>query len=421
MQQHVFVNDGPDFWSGPLSTFGGSPGNYDPSTPQDASLNVIRAYGDAEIIPEECSKYDKFFTIEKSSVEKFIAWWNCDQGNEFAVECENVEPLEDEVLESILNWPAHGDVGLGQDYYLAPFYDNPNGPEGANGEYRPIIDGDYPWYDINSEVDCRADRRVTLFGDKTQWWVFNDKGNVHQASQGEPIGMEIRAQAFSFTTNDEINDMTFYNYEMINRGTQTLFNTYFAQYVDADIGSSADDYVGCDVSRGLGFAYNGDADDNASGGIQWGLNPPAIGVDFFEGPYQDPDAGIVNFPGTVSGDNPLTESTPQGAALAFEYGGIPYEGLGIGYGDGIADNERLGMKRFFYYNNAGGIQGDPSTAAEFYGFMQGFWGTSGNAHTFGADGLQGSIACNYMFPGDSDPAGWNTVAAGQSADVFSWC
>ena len=40
--------------------------------------------------------------------------------------------------------------------------------------------------------------------------------------------MEIKAQAFAFATNDEINSMTFYNYELINRSTQTLTNTYFA-------------------------------------------------------------------------------------------------------------------------------------------------------------------------------------------------
>ena len=58
---------------------------------------------------------------------------------------------------------------------------------------------------------------------------------------GEPIGIEVRAQAFSFATNDEINDMTFYNYELINRGTFTLYETYFGQYVDADIGDPTND------------------------------------------------------------------------------------------------------------------------------------------------------------------------------------
>ena len=234
--------------------------------------------------------------------------------------------------------------------------------------------------------------------------------------------MEIRAQAFSFATNDEVNDMTFYNYEMINRGTQELKKTYFAQYVDPDLGGSADDYVGCDVSRGLGFCYNGDLNDDATGQGQganalWGENPPAVGVDFFEGPYKDADADLISYPGLPPGDNPLTESTPQGALEAFEYEGIPYGGLGLGYGDSISDNERLGMARFIYYTNGGGIQGDPENAAQFYGYMQGEWGTSGNPHTFGANGLSGTVPANYMFPGASDPAGWSTASAGQGADV----
>jgi hypothetical protein len=83
------------------------------------------------------------------------------------------------------------------------------------------------------------------------------KGNIHTESGGNPIGMEIRGQAFAFSTNDEINDMTFYNYELINRGSFTLQNTYFAQWVDADLGFANDDYVGCDVRRGLGYCYNG--------------------------------------------------------------------------------------------------------------------------------------------------------------------
>ncbi len=413
------INTGPDFWAGPLSTFGGSPGNYDPSIPQSAASNIIRAYGDAEIIPEECNKYDKFFTIEKGTVQEFINWWRCTNGITKPSECEEIEALNPDDLKKILDWPAHGDVSLGQDYYLAPFYDNPDAPDGANGRYDPITDGDYPWYDINGEVDCRADRRVTLFGDQTNWWVFNDKGNIHQASGGDPIGMEVRAQAFSFATNDEVNDMTFYNYEMINRGTQELNNTYFAQYVDSDIGGFTDDYVGCDVSRGLGFCYNGDLNDDVSNGAQtFGLNPPAVGVDFFEGPYQDADASFINYPGLPPGDNPLTEPTPQGALEAYQYLGIPYEGLGIGYGDTIPDNERMGMRRYIYFTAQGGaVQGDPNTAAEYYGYMRGEWGTSGNAHTFGEDGLIGTVPANYMFPGDSDPAGWSTAGAGQGADV----
>jgi hypothetical protein len=339
-------------------------------------------------------KYDNFFTVRKTEVQQFVSWWNCTYGDALPEDCETVEALDQEVLNRIVNWPAHGDPALGQDYYLAPFYDNPDAPAGANGFYDPINDGDYPWYDLNDEVDCRNDRRVTLFGDETNWWVFNDKGNIHTETGGDPIGMEIRAQAFSFATNDVINDMSFYNYELINRGTQTLFNTYFAQYVDADIGGAFDDYVGCDVARGLGFAYNGDAVDE-TGAQNWGENPPAVGVDFFEGPYQDAD----------DLDNPLTTNIQD----AIDSLGIPYKGLGIGYGDGVVDNERLGMRRFIYYNSSGSqIQTDPENANQYYGYMKGEWGVSGSTHSYGGTGLGGSILANYMYPGDSDPLFWGT-------------
>ena len=53
--------------------------------------------------------------------------------------------------------------------------------------------------------------------------------------------MEIRAQAFAFATNDEVNSMTFYNYELINDPPNT--NQYlFWSYLDSDIGCSFDDY-----------------------------------------------------------------------------------------------------------------------------------------------------------------------------------
>lgn len=97
---------------------------------------------------------------------------------------------------------------------------------------------------------------------------MNDKGNIHTETGGDPIGMEIRAQAFAFASNDEINNMTFYNYELINRGTQTLYNTYFGFFTDGALGNPYDDYVGCDVNRGLGYYYNGDNYDEEQSGFR---------------------------------------------------------------------------------------------------------------------------------------------------------
>ena len=383
---HMF-RQGNDFWAGPLGDLIAGTGNFDPFSVQNADLTLYRDYGAAEIIPSECLKYDRFFTIRKAEVRQFIAWWNCDQGISAPEDCEGVTKPDDEIMDRIVNWPAHGDVSLGQDFYLAPFYDNSTETASSNGFYDPINDGDYPWYDLEDEIDCRNDRRVTLFGDETHWWVFNDKGNIHTETGGDPIGMEVRAQVFTFATDDAINDMTFYNYELINRGTQTLFNTYFGQWVDSDIGFAANDFVGCDVNRGLGFGYNGEASDQGQGGQDpYGASPPAIGVDFFEGPYQDND-GIDNAKGIGAGE-----------ALN-----------GIGYGDGVADNERFGMRRFVYHNIGGGPTGDPNNATDYYLYLQGFW-QNGQNMVYGGNGFNtgSTLPTDFMFPGDTDDQFWGT-------------
>jgi len=383
---HLF-RQGNDFWAGPLNSLIPGTGNYDPFIPQSAELNLVRNSGAAEILPATCSFYDQFFTIRKSEVLQFIAWWNCENGVTDPADCGDIIRPSEDVFRRIQEWPAHGDESIGEDFYLAPFFDNALPGETGNGVYDPIADGDYPWYDIEDVVDCRNDRRVTLFGDETHWWVFNDRGNIHTETGGDPIGMEVRAQAFTFATDDEVNDMTFYNYELINRGTQTLQNTFFGQWVDPDVGFAANDLVGCDVGRGLGFCYNGDLTDAGQAGQPgYGANPPAVGVDFFEGPYQDND-GIDNAEGIADGE-----------ALN-----------GIGYGDGVVDNERYGMQRFVFHGIGPGPYNDPNTAADFYSYLRGIW-LDGLPMQFGGNGnTTGSgVPTRFMFPDDSDPLGWGT-------------
>ena len=361
-----YRGSGDDFWPGPLTV------------------------GNAEVDETVCEEYDRFFEINRIDAVNHRIYWDALLAGE---DISEIFP-DGYVMPSYFEpdqYPAMGDIG--QSDVLAPFYDYNN-----DGIYDPEF-GDYPGYDVFQEIDCRAlDREdpVPLFGDKTYYWIFNDKGNVHSETQGQPIGMEIRAQAFAFATQDEINNMTFYNYQLINQGTQTLNNTFFGQYADPDVGTSQDDYVGCDVQRGLGYCYNGDANDESStSSFGYGLNPPAVGIDFFEGPYQDDD-GI---------DNPDTLDYN----IALDNDGIPYTGLGIGYGDGIIDNERFGMRKFIYYNNSSnpGI-GDPQIAAEHYNYMTGFW-RDGTPLTYGGTGYQdGDVETDYMFPFDSDPVFWGT-------------
>ena len=367
----TFRGRGNDYWTGPLTND-----------------------GSAEIDADVCNQYDEFFVSTRSDAQRHRQYYDAVAGGTVDEEFPDGYAMPS----YFRDYPAHGNTEANQDYYLAPFKDYD-----GDGFYSPD-NGDYPWYDFLQEIDCKNRKRediVPLYGDRNFYWIFNDKGNVHSESQGEPIGMEIRAQAFAFSTNDEVNNMTFHNYVLINQGTQTLANTYFGVWVDADVGTATDDYVGCDVQRGLGYSYNGDAVDEPSSSSQgYGENPPAVGIDFFEGPYQDAD----------SIDNPLTTNFSN----AVDSLGIPYEGIGIGYGDGVVDNERFGMRRFVYYNNSGNqINGEPSTPLHFYNYMNGIW-KNGQKMAYGGDGVSAATGANldieadYMFPGDTDPFNWGT-------------
>ncbi len=363
---------GSDYWTGPLSQ------------------------GSAETTNDNCLAYDRHYITIQDEIREFDAWFTA--GEQDAINGTNTQQElfpNYQVPLIIQEWPAHGDITQGQGYYLAPFYDRND-----DGQYR-WEDGDYPWHDINKTKECNVDRSVSLYGDLNFWWVMNDKGNIHTETGAEPIGMEIRAQAFAFASNDEVNNMTFYNYELINRSTQTLQDTYFGCFTDGALGDPQDDYVGCDVNRGLAYYYNGDNfDGNNAGWLGYGDNPPAVGVDFFEGPYQDND-GIDNAVGIGPGE-----------ALN-----------GIGFGDGIIDNERYGMRQFLYYSNSGQgadpSQTDPIIALDYYNYLKGFWkdgtpfyyGGSGHISDAAADP---SVIADFMFPGDTDPLGWGTDGVPQA-------
>ena len=356
-----FRQVGMDFWTGPL--------------------NIATA----EIDPSTCEQWDQHFKSTRQEVELYST----------IASGETEAPAGYTIPDYIKTWPAHGNPANNEDPYLAPFVD-----VDGDGFYNYEA-GDYPGYDLSATPECQSGTLLDIYGDENLWWIFNDKGNIHTETGGQAIGMEIRAQAFSFATNDEVNNMTFYNYELVNRSTFDLRNTYFGFFVDPDLGNAQDDYVGCDVERGLGYCYNGDEfDDDNQGRPGYGSNPPAIGVDFFQGPFQDSDGK----------DNCLCNNYSD--AIADE--GVVYGGSGVGYGDGIVDNERLGMRAYLYFNNLpSGPTRDPQVANDYYNYLQSIWidnsgmvyGGTGHPNSPGADANQ---PADFMFPDDSDPLGWGT-------------
>ena len=424
-----FGSEGDDYWPGPLTIDGA------------ASTDLDR-----------CTKYDKHYIITKADVMALMAMFdystNPPTPREGAFD-------QSAIAEVIMKWPAEGgEAGLSP--YLAPFYD-----ANHDGHYDPLA-GDYPYYDFDNEL-CPSSLKAALApgenysprrtmedsagvvhggllsdqvlkGDQTIWWIFNDMGNTHTETQGSPIGLEIRAQAFGFSTNDEINNMTFYSYEVINRSTYTLKNTYFSQWVDPDLGYAFDDYVGCDVKRGLGYCYNGDESDGPGSGSYSGI-PPAVGIDFFQGPYMDPDGRDnpkidiskmqlyyasdlerYRLPSGVGYDTiKLTDDADLYYPLAWYF--QPGDAVGncaingVNFGNNIVDDERFGMRRFVYYENkASGYNSEPSKATDYYLYLRGYW-KNRQRMKFGGDGLSTGTTtyeCDFMFPGDSDPLHWGT-------------
>ena len=415
-----FRQVGDDYWTGPLSID-----------------------GLAQISQEDCAAWDKMFKMTRAEVDEHI----------------NIYNTHNHVVSNpslaIRNWPAHGDYdNKHQSFYLAPFKD-----VNGNYEYDPE-NGDYPYYDINNDLcpwtevnKSRAahgllpipyeQERVSEFpiyansigidgmvyadhvlkGDETLFWIFNDKGNAHTETGGASIGLEIRAQAFAFQTNDDLNNMTFYSYEIINRSTTNLNETFFSQWVDPDLGYAADDYVGCDVARGLGYCYNGLAIDGAGLAQHYGANPPAVGVDFFQGPYIDPDYMVDDSTGEQIGrDNPKFELSKAGDVgtvnnksycdqfLKSSYPNDQFAINGVNFGDSIANNERFGMRRFVFHDNNETSRRDPRTAIEYYYMLKGIW-SDGSRMRYGAlahPDFPGQLGpeCDFMFPGTSDPCNW---------------
>lgn len=305
---------------------------------------------DSAYYNQEQEKWNRLWKVKKSDIDYHLA--HCWDGGYIP-------------SQSLINWPGNGNTALGQASVLAPFKDWNN-----DGIYDPYA-GDFP----------------IIKGEESVFFMFNDDRKPHTESSGNnKLKIEVQAMAYgcSCIADTALWNTIFINYKIINRSALTYDSSFIGLFIDTDLGDATDDYIACDVGRGAFYVYNGDSIDG-----DYGEKPPIQAIVFLSGAKMDDD-GI---------DNPA---------------GSCDEGInGFNFGNGVTDDEHLGMSRFVYTNNTGGLNAitDPDIAADYYNVLSGIWKDGvhlqywGNGHpSAGATGPE----CNFMFPGDTDPCFWGT-------------
>lgn len=325
----------------------------------------------ASITPAVSAAYDQVWSITRQQVEDHRAWFACIQDPECDISV--LFPNGYVIPDAFLTWPAMGDVSAGQAVYLAPFIDHD-----ADLGYNPY-NGDHP---------C-------ILGDQALYCIFNDNLGAHQASGGQPIGVEVQMMPFAYTGDPALAQTVFVHYKVINRSTQTLTGFRIGHYTDFELGCPDDDIVGTDAGRSMVYALNGDPDDQNCLGIPgYGAQPPAFGTVVLKGPLLDPDGldnGLTLLEGYVNG---------------------------TGFGDGIPENERFGLSNSMYFLRQGPTaMTDPSNAAHFHNQLRSVW-KDNTPLTHGGTGYAtdpGAVPTLFAFPGDSDPLGNGTNGVPQGA------
>ena len=195
-------------------------------------------------------------------------------------------------------------------------------------------------------VYVRGDGTLALLGDQMLWEVHNDGNPLNHASSAggtAPLGVEVRQTIYGYDSPGALGSTVFVRFEFTNRSPDPISDMYAGFWSDPDLGSFADDLVGCDPARDLGFCYNANDSDAV-----YGSGPPAVGYDLLRGPITAPRPGqwASSFIEYINGVEPTNATQtyhllqgllPDGSpmidpatqlATRHEYSGDPVAGTG---------------------------------------------------------------------------------------------
>lgn len=366
--------DGSDYFAGPLD------------------LNGLT---EAEI----CINWDKMFSVNGDVIKKHY--------NDIQSAIINGIPYNcGEIPDQIKYWPGQGNPYWNEKYDwllpdqpLAPFWD-----ENSDGHYDPCV-GDFPTLDIDGCEPLNAIAALSRVPTEHIFYIFNDHGGLPLLSGPAATIMETRVSSFAYSTNDDLNNVTFHQYKFQFKGNELLTDFYFGLYVDPDLGCYYDDFVGYEQDQRMAYVYNQDALDGIEGGTTCeGTNTyadeiPMLGFDVHKN---------INVPKRFKRDN-------NGKVVLDNEGNILLENPD--YVNSQIDTVVEAQIGSFIHIENGGIGNPPPSTTEpqrgredgFYNYLNGFW-SDGTPLTFGGTGYNpGSTdSVRYAFPDiPSNSTGWS--------------
>jgi hypothetical protein len=243
-------------------------------------------------------------------------------------------------------------------------------------EWRADDGAPYKDADSNGVYNPTTDVPGINGASQTIWFVANDlDASKTQYLYGTgPIGIEYQATIWQYATNGALDNLFFRKYKLINKSVNTFDSMYVSMWSDPDVGDAGDDFVGCDTLLDLGFAYNADATD----AIYQPLPPPAIGFKLVRGPL------VLGAFGKDINKNGINDVSDYGFSEnnLKKYGFI-----------------NLPMTAFYYFSAGDPNMADPELgyytgATQFYNFMQGKYGFTGEYFTDPSTSLHTTFALN---------------------------
>lgn len=256
-------------------------------------------------------------------------------------------------------------------FYIVDNNDGPGSQAYIDWADAVALGADFVDLDGDGIYDPYVDR-PDLIGDKTIWCVYNDGTDLSARTprlQTAPLGLEVHQSVWAFNRGDALGDIIFFRYKLINATDNDINDLIFTNWTDPDLGDPYDDLIACDTTLSLGYIYNFQDD------LNYGPNPPAFGIDFFQGPV-------------VETGNPLDTALIKKGPF-----------LGV---DTLVGWKNLPMTSFMFYIQSDPVIGDPDLAIVARRYQEGGLDKEGNPLDPTKWGVGGTANTNprYVFSGD---------------------